>query len=92
MMTAVAIDEWMGATAVYTPRTQRALRFGGDDVATIFKGMQFDIGAPHQFMDFRYKVADAHHGGDESSADRNALDDLDVGRLGHGVGRFHEPA
>jgi hypothetical protein len=34
----------------------------GDDVATIFKGMQLDIGAPPQFMDFRYTVADASHG------------------------------
>jgi hypothetical protein len=31
-------------------------------VATIFKGMQLDIGAPHQFMDFRYRVTDADHG------------------------------
>ena len=61
-MEAVAIEEWMGASPVYTRRIQRALGFEGDDVATIFKGMQFDIGAPHQFMDFRFRVADAHHG------------------------------
>src|SRR5206468_1160804 len=47
---------------VYTRRTQRALRFSGDDVATIFKGMQLDIGAPHEFMDFRYAVHDHDHG------------------------------
>jgi len=58
----VAIEEWMGASPVYTRRTQRALGFAGDDVATIFKGMQLDIGAPHQFMDFRYRVQDARHG------------------------------
>jgi hypothetical protein len=58
----VAIDEWMGASPVYTRRMRRALRFEGDDVATIFKGMQFDIGAPHQFMDFRFRVIDATHG------------------------------
>lgn len=61
-MEAVAIDEWRGASPVYTRRAQRALGFGGDDVATIFKGMQLDIGAPHRFMDFRYEVTDAHHG------------------------------
>lgn len=58
----VAIDEWMGASPVYTKRMQRALGFEGTDVTTIFKGLQLDIGAPPQFMDFRYTVHDAHHG------------------------------
>jgi hypothetical protein len=61
-MREVAIEEWMSASPVYTRRMRRALAFDGDDVATIFKGMQFDIGAPHQFMDFRYTVHDATHG------------------------------
>lgn len=58
----IAIDEWMGASPIYTRRTQRLLGFVGDDVETIFKGMQFDIGAPPQFMDFRYTVHDPDHG------------------------------
>jgi len=58
----VAIDEWMGASPVYTQRIQRLLGIEGDDVATIFKGMQFDIGAPHQFMDFRYRIHHEAHG------------------------------
>jgi hypothetical protein len=62
VMRDVAIDEWMGASPVYTRRMQELLGFRGDDVATIFKGMQFDIGAPHEFMDFRYTVHDGHHG------------------------------
>ena len=61
-MLEVAIEEWMGASPVYARRVQRALGFSGDDVATIFKAMQLDIGAPHQFMDFRYRVTDADHG------------------------------
>jgi hypothetical protein len=61
-MREVAIEEWMSASPVYTRRMRRALGFEGDDVATIFKGMQFDIGAPHQFMDFRFTVHDATHG------------------------------
>lgn len=61
-MAAVAIDEWMGASPVYTGRMQRLLGFGRGDVETIFKGMQFDIGAPPEFMDFRYRVIDADHG------------------------------
>jgi hypothetical protein len=58
----VAIEEWQGASPVYTKRMQRALDFAGDDVVTIFKGLQLDIGAPPQFMDFRYTLHDAQHG------------------------------
>jgi hypothetical protein len=58
----VAIEEWMGASPVYTRRMQRALGFEGDSVETIFKGMQFDIGAPPQFLDFRYVVHDHDRG------------------------------
>ena len=61
-MAQIAIDEWMAASPIYTPRMQRALRFEGDDVVTIFKGLQLDIGAPPQFMDFRYSVQDPWHG------------------------------
>jgi hypothetical protein len=58
----VAIEEWMAASPLYSLRTQRALNFGNADVPTIFKNIQLDIGAPHQFMDFRYQVDDAQHG------------------------------
>lgn len=62
VMGQIAIDEWMGASPIYTRRMQALLGFAGDDVATIFKGMQFDIGAPHQFLDFRYRVDGPDHG------------------------------
>ncbi|MEX2557525.1 MAG: hypothetical protein WEB06_18080 [Actinomycetota bacterium] len=75
----IAIDEWMAASPVYTRRMRRALGFEGDDVATIFKGMQFDIGAPHQFMDFRFTVHDRDHG-EFSLASCGAL--MDVEPLG----------
>ncbi|WP_246142574.1 hypothetical protein [Nocardioides rubriscoriae] len=61
-MAQIAIEEWGCASPVYTRRMQRALGFVGDDVPTIFKGLQLDIGAPHQFLDFRFKVLDARHG------------------------------
>ncbi|MGY2029334.1 hypothetical protein [Nocardia gipuzkoensis] len=61
-MTEVAIEEWQVASPVYTRRMQRALGFAGDGVETIFKGLQLDIGAPPQFMDFRFRVDDHHHG------------------------------
>ncbi|WCO66945.1 hypothetical protein PO878_20845 [Iamia majanohamensis] len=58
----VAIEEWMGASPVYTRRMQEALGFAGGGVETIFKGMQLDVGAPPQFMDFRYRLEDRDHG------------------------------
>ena len=61
-MQQVAIEEWMAASPIYTRRMQRALGYAGDDVVTIFKGLQLDIGAPPQFMDFRYTVHDPWHG------------------------------
>ncbi|MFM7140303.1 MAG: hypothetical protein ACKO2K_00075 [Alphaproteobacteria bacterium] len=53
-MREIAIEEWMGASPVYTRRMQEMLGFRGDDVATIFKGIQLDVGAPHGFLDFRF--------------------------------------
>lgn len=61
-MLQIAIEEWMGASPIYTRRMQKALKYEGTDVITIFKGLQLDIGAPPQFMDFRYTVHDRWHG------------------------------
>jgi hypothetical protein len=61
-MREIAIAEWMGASPVYTQRMQSALGFHADDVATIFKGMQFDVGAPHGFLDFQFKLNDDQSG------------------------------
>ncbi len=66
-MAQVAIEEWASSSPVYTRRMQAALGYapavsGGGDVVTIFKGLQLDIGAPPQFMDFRYTVHDPWHG------------------------------
>jgi len=61
-MAQIAIEEWMGASPIYTRRMQRALGYEGDDIVTIFKGLQLDIGAPPQFMDFRFAVEDRWNG------------------------------
>jgi hypothetical protein len=61
-MVQIAIEEWAGASPVYTRRMQQALKYQGTDIVTIFKGLQLDIGAPPQFMDFRYTVHDRWHG------------------------------
>ena len=57
----IAIEEWAGASPIYAPRMQRALGFEGDDVSTLVKGLQLDIGAPPQFMDFRYTIHSPTH-------------------------------
>ena len=66
-MAQIAVEEWAGSSPIYTRRMQNALGYapitpGTGDVVTIFKGLQLDIGAPPQFMDFRYTVHDPWHG------------------------------
>ncbi len=51
-----SIEEWMAASPIYSKRMQRALGFEGEDVTTVFKNLQLDIGAPHQFMDFQFRL------------------------------------
>ncbi len=58
----VAIEEWKGASPHYTKRMQRALGYEGEGVVTIFKGLQLDVGAPPQFLDFRFTVRDRWSG------------------------------
>jgi len=58
----VSIEEWMGASPIYSQRVQRALGFEGHDVATVFKNLQLDIGAPHQFMDFQFRLDSPRYG------------------------------
>src|SRR3546814_6117063 len=62
-----AMEEGAASSPIYTRRMQQALGFapeepGTGDVVTIFKGLQLDIGAPPQFMDFRYTVHDRWSG------------------------------
>lgn len=52
----LSIDEWMGASPIYSVRMQEALGFSGNDVGTVFKNMQLEIGAPPQFMDFQFRL------------------------------------
>ncbi|WP_280277168.1 hypothetical protein [Nocardia wallacei] len=61
-MAEIAIEEWQLASPVYTRRMRAALRIPGNGVETIFKGLQLDIGAPPQFMDFRFRIDDHDHG------------------------------
>jgi len=58
----VAIDEWMGASPVYTGRMRRLMQIEGDGVDAIIKALQLDVGFPHQYMDVGWKLIDARHG------------------------------
>ena len=61
-MLQVAIEEWKVASPIYTNRMRKALSTRASTSSRIFKGLQLDIGAPPQFMDFRYTVHDHWHG------------------------------
>ena len=58
----LSIDEWMGASPIYSIRMQKALGFEGRDVGTVFKNMQLEIGAPPQFMDFQFRLDRPEYG------------------------------
>lgn len=58
----IAIEEWQGASPHYTKRMQRALGYEGTDLVTIFKGLQLDVGAPPQFLDFRFRIETPRRG------------------------------
>ena len=59
---AVAIEEWMGASPIYTRRMQARMGFAGTGVGTIFKGFQLDVGFPHQYMDVHYDLESEERG------------------------------
>jgi hypothetical protein len=58
----IAIDEWMGASPVYTRRMRALMGIEGDDVGAIMKALQLDVGFVHEYMDVRWKLVDARHG------------------------------
>ena len=58
----VAIDLWMGASPVYTHRMRRLMGIEGDDVPTMMKALQLDVGFVHQYMHVHYNVNDPWHG------------------------------
>ncbi len=62
IMNEVAIDIWMGATPVYTPRMRSLMGIEGDTVTDIMKALQLDVGFVHQYMDVGYLVHDDYNG------------------------------
>jgi hypothetical protein len=57
----VAIDEWMGASPVYTARMRSLMRIEGDGAPAIVKALQLDCGFPHQYMDVGWRLIDDAH-------------------------------
>jgi hypothetical protein len=62
MLNDVAIDEWMGASPVYTARMRRLMGIEGDGIEAIMKALQLDVGFVHGYMDVAYKLIDERHG------------------------------
>ncbi|MCB1688014.1 MAG: hypothetical protein KDI33_05995 [Halioglobus sp.] len=56
------IEEWQGASPIYSKRMQRALGFEGDTVETVFKNIQLEVGSPQQFMDFQFRLDEPDYG------------------------------
>jgi hypothetical protein len=61
-MEELAIEEWRGASPIYTERIRRALNIKDNDVPAILKSLQLDPGFVHQFHDTRYEVVDDKRG------------------------------
>jgi hypothetical protein len=61
-MPQLSIQQWMGASPVYTARMRSLMGIEGDDVPAIMKALQLDVGFVHQYMDVRYQVDDPTHG------------------------------
>lgn len=57
-----AIEEWMGASPIYSKRMQRMMNFEGGDVGTVFKNLQLEVGSPQQFMDFQFRLDSPEYG------------------------------
>jgi hypothetical protein len=53
---ALADDEWMSASPIYTERNKSNLGISGDGVDAVLKSFQFDIGTPHHFLDMEGEV------------------------------------
>ena len=56
------VEEWMGASPIYSKRMQRILNFEGNDVGTVFKNLQLDVGSPQQYMDFQFRLDSPEYG------------------------------
>jgi hypothetical protein len=52
----MADGEWMGSSPIYTRRNLDNVGVTDQTVSAIAKGIQFDIGGPDHYLDFRFEV------------------------------------
>ncbi len=84
----IAIDEWRGASPIYTERIRKIMNIQGDGVPAIFKQLQLDPGFAQHYMDVEYEVVDEQHGFFQLRS-CGAL--LDVEPYGERAGTRHVP-
>ena len=58
----IAIEEWRGASPIYTERIRKIMNIEGDGVSAIFKLLQLDPGFAQHYMDVEYELVDESHG------------------------------
>jgi hypothetical protein len=58
----IAIQEWAGASPIYTQRMKQIMNIDGDGVSAIFKCLQLDPGFPGHYMDVEYELISETHG------------------------------
>jgi hypothetical protein len=58
----LAIEEWRGASPIYTERIRQIMNIEGNGVPAIFKQLQLDPGFAQHYMDVEYEVVDEQHG------------------------------
>lgn len=58
----IAIEEWAGASPIYTERIREVMRIHGDGVSAIFKSLQLDPGFPGHYMDVEYELVNEQLG------------------------------
>lgn len=58
----IAIDEWRGASPIYTQRIREIMKIEGDGVSAIFKCLQLDPGFAQHYMDVEYELVSEKHG------------------------------
>ncbi|MCB1842637.1 MAG: hypothetical protein KDI09_06705 [Halioglobus sp.] len=56
------IEEWQCASPIYSKRMQKLMNFEGNDVGTVFKNIQLEVGAPQQFLDFQFRLDSPEYG------------------------------
>ncbi|WP_433477842.1 hypothetical protein ACQPZP_12790 [Spirillospora sp. CA-142024] len=58
----IAIEEWKGASPVYTRRIREIMKIEGNGVSAIFKCLQLDPGFAQHYMDVEYELVSETHG------------------------------